>query len=464
MHALPSPAATPAPVLAQRTSIFGIELVHAGRGTAAAALVQRAAERRDTVVSFVNAHCINTAVDDAAYRDCLRRSDLLLPDGVGMAIAARLAGKSLGENLNGTDLYPDLCRHAAREGVGLFLLGGEHGIASEAGAAMQERFASLKIAGTMHGYFRACDDAVVIERINRSGAGILLVGMGVPHQERWIARNRHRISVPVILGVGGLFDYYSGRIARAPRWVRAARCEWMWRLAQEPRRLARRYLVGNVRFLAHTLRHALVTHRQHRLFGRLFKRLTDGVGALVALVLLAPLLLLVALAIRCEDGGPILFGQVRVGRNGKNFRMWKFRSMVTDAEARRAALLARSERDDVCFKMKRDPRITRVGALIRRFSIDELPQLFNVLGGTMSLVGPRPALPAEVQTYRERSWGRLGGKPGITCIWQVSGRAEIPFDQQVLMDIDYLTRRSWWLDFQLMLRTIPAIVSGRGAY
>ena len=144
--------------------------------------------------------------------------------------------------------------------------------------------------------------------------------------------------------------------------------------------------------------------------------------------------------------------------------MIKFRSMYTDAEARRAALLAQSDRAGTCFKMQDDPRITRVGKIIRRFSIDELPQLLNVLGGSMSLVGPRPALPSEAASYRDRQWERLGGKPGITCSWQVKGRAEIPFHRQAIMDRAYLRRRSFVTDLRLLAMTVPAVIGGRGAY
>ena len=144
--------------------------------------------------------------------------------------------------------------------------------------------------------------------------------------------------------------------------------------------------------------------------------------------------------------------------------MVKFRSMFTDAEARKTALLATSDRQGASFKMRRDPRITRVGRIIRRLSIDELPQLFNVLGGSMAIVGPRPALASEVGTYRHAQWERLGGKPGITCSWQVSGRADIPFHRQAIMDRAYLRRRNILMDMRLMVQTIPAVIGGRGAY
>jgi lipopolysaccharide/colanic/teichoic acid biosynthesis glycosyltransferase len=138
--------------------------------------------------------------------------------------------------------------------------------------------------------------------------------------------------------------------------------------------------------------------------------------------------------------------------------------MYTDAEKRRASLLAQSDRTGTCFKMREDPRITRTGRFIRRFSIDELPQFFNVLSGNMSLVGPRPALPSEAGAYHGTQWQRLNGKPGITCTWQVKGRAEIPFERQAIMDRAYLKARNLWIDIKLILCTPKAVLCGRGAY
>lgn len=196
----------------------------------------------------------------------------------------------------------------------------------------------------------------------------------------------------------------------------------------------------------------------------LVKRLMDIAIAGSVLLFGAPVLIALGLAIKLEDGGPIFFRQTRIGERGRPFTMFKFRSMVVDAEKRRQALLASSDRDSVCFKMKRDPRVTRVGTLLRRTSLDEIPQLINVLLGDMAVVGPRPALPVEVATYDGLSWSRLGGKPGLTCTWQVSGRAEIPFQQQVRMDVDYLRSQSPWTDIVLLFKTVPAVLSGRGAY
>ena len=197
----------------------------------------------------------------------------------------------------------------------------------------------------------------------------------------------------------------------------------------------------------------------------LIKRLLDIAVSAVLLVLLLPLFLSVALAIRLEDPGPVLFKQTRVGRWGALFTMWKFRSMFTDAEERKKALMAQNEMaGGVLFKMKDDPRVTKVGRIIRKTSIDELPQLWNVLKGEMSLVGPRPPVPQEVNQYSLADRRRLEAIPGITCIWQVSGRSNIPFDQQVELDVQYIQSQSIWTDFKILLKTIPALLLGSGAY
>ncbi|MCV2368893.1 sugar transferase [Roseateles oligotrophus] len=196
------------------------------------------------------------------------------------------------------------------------------------------------------------------------------------------------------------------------------------------------------------------------------KRGLDLLLVLPALLLLTPLLLLVALAICCCDGGPVLFWQTRVGRHGRIFNFPKFRSMRVDAEATRAQLLAANQHgaSGVTFKMARDPRITPVGRWLRRFSIDELPQLWCVLCGHMTLVGPRPPLVSEVARYTLRERQRLTVTPGLTCIWQVNGRSEVPFPQQVQMDLDYIQQASLWADIKLILKTLPAVIRGRGAY
>jgi lipopolysaccharide/colanic/teichoic acid biosynthesis glycosyltransferase len=198
---------------------------------------------------------------------------------------------------------------------------------------------------------------------------------------------------------------------------------------------------------------------------KLLKRLMDIGVASFALVVLSPILLLVGVVVRLEDGGPALFWQSRVGQWGRTFRFPKFRSMVVDAEQVRSKLLASNQHGQgITFKLKRDPRITKTGSIIRKLSIDELPQLWCVLRGDMSLVGPRPPLPQEVSRYTMADRRRLEVKPGLTCIWQVSGRSELAFDQQLSLDVQYIDSHSIVLDLALLVKTVPAILSGRGAY
>ncbi|MES1258703.1 MAG: sugar transferase [Acidobacteriota bacterium] len=195
------------------------------------------------------------------------------------------------------------------------------------------------------------------------------------------------------------------------------------------------------------------------------KRCLDIVVCAAMLFFLFPLFAAVALMIRLTDHGPVLFWQARVGQWGREFPFPKFRSMVTNAEALKDKLLASNDHQNgITFKMKKDPRITWIGRIIRKTSIDELPQLWCVLKGEMSLVGPRPPVPREVALYSLRDRRRLDVKPGLTCIWQVSGRGDIPFDQQVELDVQYIESQSFWFDILLLLKTAPAILIGKGAY
>ena len=195
------------------------------------------------------------------------------------------------------------------------------------------------------------------------------------------------------------------------------------------------------------------------------KRMLDVLGASFGLILLGPLFLVVALTIKFTDFGPVLFWQKRVGRWGREFPFPKFRSMVVNAEALKDQLASQNDHSvGVTFKMKRDPRVTSVGRVIRKLSIDELPQLLCVLTGEMSLVGPRPPLPKEVARYTLGDRRRLEVKPGLTCIWQVSGRGDIPFDRQVELDVLYIESRDFLMDVSIVLKTIPAVLLGRGAY
>ena len=194
------------------------------------------------------------------------------------------------------------------------------------------------------------------------------------------------------------------------------------------------------------------------------KRTLDVTISLAALTLLSPVILLTALVIRLFDRGPVFFCQKRVGLNGSIFQCFKFRSMIVDAQSVQETLsAANSHADARTFKMFNDPRVTPIGQFLRRFSIDELPQFLNVLFGEMSVVGPRPSLPLEVALYSEADRQRLMVKPGLTCIWQISGRSRLPFTEQARLDIAYIQKQSVLLDLEIILRTIPAVLSGDGA-
>jgi exopolysaccharide biosynthesis polyprenyl glycosylphosphotransferase len=208
-------------------------------------------------------------------------------------------------------------------------------------------------------------------------------------------------------------------------------------------------------------------HVEHpRLHGgaRFVKDLVDRVGALALLILLGPVLLGVALCVRLTSRGPVVFRQVRVGRDGSEFRIFKFRSMYVDAEARLAELRHLNEHEGVLFKIRDDPRVTPVGRWLRRFSLDELPQLLNVIAGQMSLVGPRPPLPSEVAAYADDVRRRLAVKPGMTGLWQVSGRSDLPWEEAVRLDLRYVENWSLSLDLVILLRTMTAVVRSSGAY
>lgn len=473
---------------------WGVDIVNTIMVEALDWIEQRVEKKQKALVAFVNPACLNIAYTDDAYRGVLQNADRVLPDGIGINIGTRLLDQSLLANVNGTDLFPRLCERAAKGGYSLFLFGGLSGVAEKAAAAMQERYPDLIIAGVHQGYFTEAQEPQIIAAINQSGADILLVGFGVPKQELWLARCREQLAPTVCMGIGGLFDYYSGRIPRAPAWLREIGLEWAWRLMQEPGRMWRRYLIGNPLFLYRVWQQNLNDFRSQllRRYSRtplmignvslrmlskrwlwrgvisgtyLAKRLIDIVASSILLVVLTPLFLVIMALIYQSSPGPVFFKQTRVGRWGKLFTMWKFRSMYLDADQRLKEIMAQNEMaGGVIFKMKNDPRIIPVGRFIRKASIDELPQLWNVLKGDMSLVGPRPALPSEVNQYSLQDRQRLEVIPGITCIWQVSGRSDIPFPQQVQLDVQYIQSQSVGLDIKLLLQTVPAVLLSRGAY
>ncbi len=200
------------------------------------------------------------------------------------------------------------------------------------------------------------------------------------------------------------------------------------------------------------------------LYRRVLKRPFDIVASLIGLAILSPVLIAISLAVKLDSRGPVLFRQIRVGKDGSEFWFYKFRSMVVDAEAQKKTLMHLNELEGPVFKISNDPRITKVGTFLRRTSLDELPQFLNVLKGDMSLVGPRPPLPNEVEKYEAWQREKLTVVPGITCLWQISGRNHIGFTEWMRLDIEYIRRQSLGLDVKILSRTLPAVLSRKGAY
>ena len=208
----------------------------------------------------------------------------------------------------------------------------------------------------------------------------------------------------------------------------------------------------------------LVSYRKKPVYD-FIKRSFDLVVSLIAIIAFSWLLLLLAIIVRLDSKGPALYKSTRYGKNGKPFTFYKYRSMVVNADKQHAEMVAMDsgKSDGVRLKVHNDPRITRFGRFLRKTSLDELPQLFNVLNGSMTLVGPRPCIKSEIELYDTYDQQRLLVKQGITCIWQCSGRSDISFKEQVAMDIEYIEKRGLWTDLKLLLKTIPAVLSGKGA-
>jgi N-acetylglucosaminyldiphosphoundecaprenol N-acetyl-beta-D-mannosaminyltransferase len=247
--------AGPGGAASAKLRLLGVEIDNLSLDGAIESISRQISADARSAVMFVNAHCLNVAQRDPRYLQILRQAQLVLPDGIGLHLAARILGQQLRENVNGTDLFVPLCRRLAREERAVFLLGGRRGVARGVARRLATLAPGLRVAGVQHGYFErgGAAEAQLVDRINASGADLLLVALGVPGQERWIAEHRGRLKTPVVMGVGGLFDFYSGRIPRAPRWMQEVGMEWVHRLACEPRRMARRYILGNPEFLLRTL-------------------------------------------------------------------------------------------------------------------------------------------------------------------------------------------------------------------
>ena len=449
-------------------SAFGFQFSDQSLEAVTFSIAQAAQHNLRTRIAFVNAHCVNEMNRSRVYEASVRTADMVLADGSGMDIACRLASGRKCPNHNGTDLAPELFKTCQNWGLSVYLLGARPGVAETAGQNLQEQFPGLKIAGTHHGYFEESETDEIIQKINKTNPDIILVAFGVPQQDIWLAENAEKLLAPVTMGVGGLLDFISGRIPRAPKFLRKTGLEWLYRLYQEPTRMWQRYILGNPIFLLRAIFSAAKGPLQQlkSKIDEMMRRIIDIIGASIGLLILGPLFAALMIAIRSESYGPALFKQVRVGKDGVRFTMYKFRSMGSNAEYDRNKIIANNHHGDnsVTFKIKNDPRITPIGRFIRKFSIDELPQLWNVLIGDMSLVGPRPALENEVLKYTQMERRRLAVKPGITCTWQISGRADIDFTGQVALDLQYIRHRSIFHDLIILLKTPIAVITARGAY
>ncbi len=234
-------------------TIMGMRYWDVELDTAAQFLINAAAEHRRIQVYFVNAHCVNVAARDPSYAEILKRAPFLFADGAGMALAARLNGVTLANNVNGTDLFPKLCAASAAAGVPVAFLGARPGVARQCATIMEREYPGLRVVWAEDGYLSHETEQLKLAELNSSGAELLFVAKGVPMQEHWIAANAAHLATPVILGVGALFDFYSGNLPRASPLVRKLRMEWVYRLVQEPRRLFRRYVLGNPEFIARAL-------------------------------------------------------------------------------------------------------------------------------------------------------------------------------------------------------------------
>jgi len=233
---------------------LGIRINNLTMAEASAQIVATAKGDTPSQVCFVNADCVNIACNDTQYRDTLSQAKLVLADGIGVRLAGMILDQNVRENVNGTDMFPILCSAIEKAGLGLYLLGGKPGVAEDVGKWVAKSYPALTIAGTRDGYFSPDQEASVLEEIKTSRADILLVALGAPRQDKWIAEHRKQAGAKVLIGVGGLLDFYSGRIPRAPVWVRELGMEWFYRFIQEPRRMFHRYFVGNFNFLSRVIR------------------------------------------------------------------------------------------------------------------------------------------------------------------------------------------------------------------
>jgi len=429
---------------------------------------------------------------DSLAMEMLKHADLVIPRGRSLRTQLRGLGRAGRGDIDTSHLYDELFMEIEHRQLHLCLLASNASEAQRVERALLQHYPSLTYSIHILEERYRFSTAEMAASMRERGVRVILSLLESPQQERVLSRLNRYLNDSLLIGLGsGLADSLFGLRPGQPRqlqqlklWFRQRRhsillrpLHWLGLLCNllmgpfnnSEHGLPLNSSLNRSGWRTRQLRAAIflkaMSFRGRRQLGVLFKRLLDLIGVGTGMLLLSPLLLFVALVIKLTSKGPVFYSQIRVGLNGRHFRIWKFRSMYTDADKRKAELEAQNEMaGGVLFKMKRDPRITPIGRIIRRLSIDELPQLFNVLTGEMSLVGPRPALPQEVEAYPVLARARLEVKPGLTGLWQISGRSDLPFDKQVLLDTAYVHTQSTTNDIKLIAKTIPAVISGKGAY
>jgi len=472
---------------APRLTLLGVKFMNTTLDETIAKIRSLVKKHTKTAIYIINVDTLNKAHKQQTLRYTLNKTPFIFPCGDSIKTACNLLNTPVKQNMNTLDIFLALCDMAQKEKLKLFFYGAKEGVAQRVKESIVKKYPKLQIVGAVRGVDIHHNE--ILNMINHSNADILIVSKDTPRQEEWISIHQHKISAPVVIGVGELFDLYADTIPSSSIQKRKISFEWINRVIKKSKQIQKHSALSHLYFLFRVIRwkreqkkemlqhyYQIVkvkkymplrlkfSYLRHKLYP-FSKRLMDITASSIALILLSPLFIIVAALIKMEDGGPVFFSQKRVGRNGKHFNMHKFRSMRTDAEKLKQKLMQHNEsKDGVIFKMKEDPRITRIGKFIRKWSIDEFPQLFNILQGDMSLVGPRPPIPSEVEAYMVEDLKRLHIVPGLTCYWQISGRSEIPFREQVELDKAYISKRSLWIDIKIIFATIPAVFTQKGAY
>ena len=441
---------------------------------------------------FCDARALNGCQGDTVAAETLKHAELLIPRGKALKLQLASMGVATSLKTTAEQFYDELFLEIEHRQLSTVILVDKKALAAEVDQLLAQRYPGLVYRIETLGDQYRFSTSELADSLSQSGSKIVVSLLPSPQRERMFSRLNQRMANQLFIGVGeglpeALLELHateSSLAQRARLWLRKRRHSlvlspthwpayiWRWlapKGEQQPGDVSLNQSVygspWRVRLQRTLIAAKSTSFRLKRSLTQTTKRLLDLLGVGTGILLLSPLLAIVAFIIKVTSPGPIFYSQIRVGLRGKRFRMWKFRSMYIDADQRKAELEAQNEMaGGVLFKMKHDPRITPVGRIIRRLSIDELPQLLNVLTGEMSLVGPRPALPKEVEAYPVLARARLEVKPGLTGLWQISGRSDLPFDKQVLLDTAYVHTQSTSNDIKLIAKTIPAVVSGKGAY